>query len=200
MKLLGLTGGIGMGKSTSADWLKQQGIPVVDTDILARSIVEPGQPALDEVVKLFGPEVLAPDGTLHRKELARRVFSNEASRKQLENILHPRIREQWLAEVVRWRQEGRPCGVVVVPLLYETGAEIQFDGIVCTACTGESQRERLLKRGWSPEESARRIQSQWPVEKKLGLANYVVWTEGDLETHSAQWKRILRQFGVATSH
>lgn len=191
MKLIGLTGGIGMGKSTSADWLSRSGIPVVDTDVLAREVVAPGEPALAEVVKLLGPEVLSCDGTLQRREVAKRIFSEESLRKQLEAILHPRIRERWLAQVERWKQDRRACGVVVIPLLYETGAEAYFEAVVCTACTRESQRERLLKRGWSDQDAMRRLQAQWPVEKKIARSHFVVWTEGDLETHAAQWKHVL---------
>ncbi|MDB6034287.1 MAG: dephospho-CoA kinase [Verrucomicrobiales bacterium] len=191
MKLIGLTGGIGMGKSTSADLLSRRGIPVVDTDVLAREMVEPGQPALADVVAAFGNEVLAGDGTLQRGVLARKVFSNETLRKQLEGILHPRIRERWRSQVERWKEEGRRGGVVVIPLLFETGAESLFEAVVCTACSPSSQRERLLKRGWSEQESERRKQAQWPVEKKMSHSRFVVWTEGSLEVHAAQWQRIL---------
>jgi dephospho-CoA kinase len=191
MKLIGLTGGIGMGKSTSADLLSRRGIPVVDTDVLAREMVEPGQPALADVVAAFGNEVLAADGTLQRGVLARKVFSNETLRKQLEGILHPRIRERWRSQVERWKEEGRRGGVVVIPLLFETGAESLFKAVVCTACSPSSQRERLLKRGWSEQESERRKQAQWPVEKKMSHSRFVVWTEGSLEVHAAQWQRIL---------
>jgi dephospho-CoA kinase len=197
MQLIGLTGGIGMGKSTSADLLSRRGIPVVDTDVLAREVVGPGQPGLAEVVATFGAEVLAADGSLQRGVLARKVFSNEASRKQLEGILHPLIRERWLAQVEHWKQESRSCGVVVIPLLFETAAERLFDTIVCTACSPESQRERLLKRGWSEEESSQRIRAQWPVEKKMNQSRFVVWTEGSLEVHSAQWQRVLAYLGVS---
>ena len=199
MKLIGLTGGIGMGKSTSADLLARQGVPIIDTDAIARDIVEPGQPALLELAAAFGQDILATNGTLRRAELAKKVFGDPALRQQLEGILHPRIRERWLNQVERWRLEGRPCGVVVIPLLFETGAETQFDKIVCTACTAESQRERLLKRGWSQEESSARMRAQWPVEKKMSLSNFVVWTEGAVESHAAQWERILAGLGILQS-
>src|ERR1035441_6505066 len=99
MKVLGLTGGVGMGKSTSAQLLRDRGVRVVDTDDLARQVVEPGQPALAEVLAVFGPEIVGPDGRLRRNELARLVFADPAARRQLEAILHPRIRVLWRAQV-----------------------------------------------------------------------------------------------------
>src|SRR5438874_5574158 len=99
MKVLGLTGGIGMGKSACAQLLWQRDVPVVDTDELARKIVEPGQPALEQIQTAFGSGVIGPDGTLRRGELARLVFSSDASRKELEAILHPRIRKLWHEQV-----------------------------------------------------------------------------------------------------
>jgi dephospho-CoA kinase len=196
MKLIGLTGGIGMGKSTSADWLSRSGIPVVDTDLVARELVEPGQPSLAELAAAFGKDILTPNGALDRGALARKVFSDETLRRTLESILHPRIRERWLLEVEKWKRENRSLGVVVIPLLFETGAEAYFDQVICTACLPETQRERLVKRGWSTEESIRRIQAQWPIEQKIARARFVVWTEGSLDVHSAQWKRILSLSGV----
>src|SRR5262245_53982791 len=102
MRLIGLTGGVGMGKSTAADLLKERGIPVVDTDQLARDVVEPGQPAFNEVKERFGPGVVGPDGTLNRKALADLIFADSARRQELESILHPRIRERWLAQAALW--------------------------------------------------------------------------------------------------
>src|SRR5690242_13889514 len=107
MKVFGLTGGIGMGKSTADKLLRERGVPVVDTDMLARQIVEPGQPALAEIQQCFGPEVIGADQQLRRDELARRVFNDPVARKQLEDILHPRIRELWQEQVAIWRTEGQ---------------------------------------------------------------------------------------------
>jgi dephospho-CoA kinase len=143
MTLLGLTGGIGMGKSASADFLRARSVAVIDTDLLAREIVEPGQPALAEVQKIFGSGVIGPDGNLRRDELARRVFADSAAREQLEAILHPRIRERWRARVQTWRDESRPVAAVIIPLLYETHAESDFDAVICVACSAATQRRRL---------------------------------------------------------
>ncbi len=191
MKLLGLTGGIGMGKSTAADWLRQRGVAVVDTDLLARDVVEPGQPALDDIRRVFGAEMIAPDGRLRRDALATLVFTDEAKRRQLEAITHPRIRERWLAQAEHWRAEGKPLGVVVIPLLFETGAEKSFDAILCVACTAATQRQRLLTRGWTEQEIARRLAAQWPVEKKMAASTCVIWTEGASDSTTAQLDHIL---------
>ena len=161
MTVIGLTGGLGMGKSTSASLLEQQGIPVVDTDSLAREVVEPGQPALAEIQQTFGRGVIGSDGRLRRDETARVVFADPVKRQQLEAIVHPRIRDLWLRQVEVWRSERKPMGVVVIPLLFETDAATQFDLIICVACSAGSQWQRLLARGWSPEQIEQRIGAQW---------------------------------------
>jgi dephospho-CoA kinase len=191
MKLIGLTGGIGMGKSTSARLLQERGLPVVDTDALARELVEPGQPALAGIGETFGAEMIGPDGRLRRDVLAKVVFGDEAARKRLEGILHPRIRARWKAQVEQWRGAGREWAVVVIPLLFETHAEGEFDVIVCVACTGASQRQRLAERGWSAKEIEGRIASQQPIEQKMARSHFVVWTEGDLAVHAEQLRRII---------
>ncbi len=190
MKVFGLTGGIGMGKSTAAELLRPR-VAVVDTDDLARAVVEPGQPALAEVRALFGPEILAEDGRLRRAELARRVFADAAARQQLEAILHPRIRARWQAQIEGWRGAGKTVGVVVIPLLFETHAAAYFDATVCLACTAATQHERLLARGWTTEQIAQRRQAQWSIEEKMALADFVVWTEGPLAVLGEQLGRII---------
>jgi dephospho-CoA kinase len=191
MILIGLTGGIGMGKSTTASFLEGLGVPVIDTDLLARQIVEPGQPALAEVQRAFGDSVVGSDGRLRRDEVARIVFADDARRRQLEGILHPRIRELWLAQVEAWRAERRTIGVVVIPLLFETGAEKEFDAIICTACSASSQHRRLEARGWNAAQIEQRIASQWPLQKKMDLSRFVIWTEPRLEIHAAQVQRVV---------
>ena len=195
MKVLGLTGGIGMGKSTSARLLRAREVPVVDTDDLARQVVAPGQPALAEVLAAFGPQMAGPDGQLRRAELARCVFADPAARRRLEAILHPPIRALWRAQVETWRAEGRPLAVVVIPLLFETKAETELDLTICVACSAPTQQQRLQARGWSPEQIEQRLQAQWPVETKAARADYLVWTEADLDVHAAQIERILRRLG-----
>ncbi|MBF8285927.1 MAG: dephospho-CoA kinase [Anaerolineales bacterium] len=192
MRLFGLTGGIGMGKSTAAEILGQRGVALTDSDLIARQVVEPGQSALSEIARAFGGEMLDHAGRLRRDELARRVFADPAAREQLEGILHPRIRAVWQARVAEWRAEGCTVGVAVIPLLFETHAQSQFDATICLACSAATQRARLLARGWTPEQIEQRNRAQWPIEKKMGLADYVVWTEGSLDVLAEQLARIVR--------
>jgi len=191
MKICGLTGGVGMGKSTATEFLRARRVPVVDTDELARQFTQPGQPALAEIQAGFGPGVMASDGRLRREELARIVFADVAARQKLEAILHPRIRERWQAQIESWRRENHPLAVVVIPLLFETGAEPSFDKIICVACSAAAQRERLLARGWTPDQIRQRLAAQWPVEQKIVRSDFVVWTDGALDVHARQLEQIL---------
>lgn len=191
MKVLGITGGIGMGKSTSGELLRQRNIPVVDTDILAREVVEPGEPALKEIVTAFGPDVLEPDGRLNRGEVARRVFDSPPLREKLEAILHPRIRERWLAQIDAWRTQGHPVAAVIIPLLFETRAQQACDAVICVACSREAQQKRLRARGWIAEQISQRLAAQWPTAKKIEAADFVIWTESTLDVHAVQLDRIL---------
>jgi dephospho-CoA kinase len=191
LKVLGLTGGIGMGKSTAARLFRSRGTAVVDTDDLARQVVEPGQPALARICEVFGTEIIGVDARLRRDELARRVFADPQARRRLEEILHPPIRDLWRAQVESWRAEGRPLAVVVIPLLFETGAESELDSTVCVACSTRTQTERLKARGWSGAEIEQRLRAQLPIETKIARAHYVIWTEGDLDVHAEQLTRIV---------
>jgi dephospho-CoA kinase len=191
MKICGLTGGLGMGKTTAARLLRERGAQIADTDELARQIVQPGQPALAQIQSTFGKDIVAADGQLRRDELARIVFADAAARKKLEAILHPRIRKRWLAQIETWRGENRALAVVAIPLLFETRVESHFDKIICVACSAPTQRQRLLSRGWTPEQIEQRIAAQWPVEQKIARADFVVWTDGALDAHARQIDRIL---------
>ncbi len=191
MKVCGLTGGMGMGKSTAARYLQTRGIPVVDTDELARQLAEPGQAAFGEIRAEFGSQVIDTDGQLRRDELARIVFADAPARKKLEAILHPRIRERWLAQIEDWRGDNQPLAIVVIPLLFETQAEASFNKIICAASSASAQRERLQARGWTAHQIEQRLAAQWPVEQKIARSDFVVWTDGALEVHTQQLDRIL---------
>jgi len=193
MKTYGLTGGVGMGKSAAADILRGFSVPVVDTDDIARRLVQPGEPALAEIQAAFGNEIVDADGRLRRSELARIIFADPAEREKLEAILHPRIRTAWLAQVESFRKNNPPLAVVVVPLLFETRAESLFDKVVCVACSAASQQQRLLARGWDAEHIQQRLAAQWPVAVKIARADFVVWTEGSVEVHRQQWQQILKK-------
>ncbi len=191
MKVCGLTGGVGMGKSTAAGFLLTSGVRVIDTDDLARELVQPGEPALTEIVVAFGKEILGAEGQLQRAELARRIFASAPARQKLEAILHPRIRARWAAQIEAWRRENCPLAVVVIPLLFETAAEKHFDKILCVACSPAAQQARLRERGWPPEQILQRIAAQLPVEQKIARSHHVLWTEGTLEVHRRQITTIL---------
>jgi dephospho-CoA kinase len=199
VKLLGITGGVGMGKSTAGQLLRQRGVEVADTDLLARRLTEPGQPALQEIVQRFGPQVLSADGQLNRAELARVVFADVGARSDLEAILHPRIRAAWEAEAQSWRAAGREIGAILIPLLFETGAAPRFDAVICVACSEASQWRRLRLRGWSDDQIRQRLAAQWLVERKIGRSDFVVWTDTNLEAHAAQLERVVFQRPLTSS-
>jgi len=182
-----------MGKSTAGQWLQQQGVAVADTDVMARQLTEPGQPALQEIAQRFGGAVLSSDGKLNRAELARIVFADAGARGDLEAILHPRIRAAWEAEAQGWEAAGRAFAAILIPLLFETGTESRFDAVVCVACSDSSQLARLRQRGWSDDQIQRRIAAQWPVKEKIERSDFLIWTDTTLETHAAQLKRVVFQ-------
>lgn len=182
-----------MGKSTVGKLLEQRGVAVVDTDVLARQLVEPGQPALLEIQKLFGPSILGSDGRLDRGQLARQIFGNTQARQDLEAILHPPIRAAWEAEVQRWRAEGRAQGAVIIPLLFETKAAPLFTSTICVVCSAATQMQRLRERGWSAEEIKQRLDAQLPAEKKLAQSDFAIWTDTTLEAVDAQLEKICKK-------
>lgn len=195
-----------MGKSTAATLLAQRGITIVDTDLLARQLVEPGQPAIAEIRDAFGAEMIAPDGALRRDLLARRVFSDSDARKTLEHILHPRIRLLWQFQLTQWRASNTQTPqhsnmqffCVVIPLLFETRAETEVDASLCIACSPATQQKRLASRGWNDDQINQRIKSQLPVEEKMARADYVVWNEGSHEVLGAQLDCVLHSVARRT--
>ena len=192
MKIFGMTGGIGMGKSTAGELLRRRGIAVIDTDVLAHEAVEPGQPALAEIISHFGSAVVHSDGRLDREKMAQIVFAQPQARKELEEILHPRIRAAWQAQVATWAKEGRTLCVVTIPLLFETEASALFAATVCVACSSSSQWARLRHRGWDSNQIRRRIAAQLPVHKKIAAADFLIWTDTPLDVHEAQLERVFR--------
>lgn len=190
MLKIGLTGGIGMGKTAVSDFLQLRGEPIIDTDVLARELVAPGQPALGEISRTFGTAMLRADGTLDRKALAEVVFANLEKRKILEAILHPRIRDAWKSWLRDRASESVRRSVVVIPLLFETAAEKELDLTICVASSLETQCDRLRARGWSEDEIARRAQAQMDIRQKMDLANRVVWNDSSLDVCHAQVDRI----------
>ena len=198
MVLLGVTGGIGMGKSASGELIAGMGIPWVDADAIARDVALPGSEAVTEIVRTFGPQVVDETGALRRDRLAARIFPDPELRRRLEEILHPRISAVWRRSVENWRRQRTPIAAVVIPLLYEKTYESEFSRIICLACTDATQRRRLQERGWSVNQIRMRNAAQMPVVDKMARADFVVWTEGSLGCLRSQWMRILGRFEPAT--
>ena len=190
-RVLGLTCGVGMGKSTAARLLKKVGLPVVDSDDLAREAVHPGTEGLAEIADEFGEGFLKADGSLDRDKMASKVFQDEAARKRLEAIIHPRVRTVWEKQIDQWREQKRPVGVVVIPLLFEVDLQDSFDAVLCVACTANTQRARLRERNWDDAQITARIAAQMDIAQKMDLADHVLWNEGAPELLMDQMKEIL---------
>jgi dephospho-CoA kinase len=135
-------------------------------------------------------------GNLRRDWLAKRVFSDPSARKQLEEILHPRIRQLWQEQAKDWRTRQYPVCVVAIPLLFETKAETEFDGVICIACSAGTQKTRLRARDWSDQQIQQRIGAQMPVDQKIARAARVIWTEGSMAVHAAQLDLILAAYAA----
>ena len=177
---VGLTGGVASGKSTVAEVLRDLGAVVVDSDVLAREVVEPGTAGLAAVVAEFGPEVLTPEGRLDRARLGAIVFADPARREALEAIIHPLVRVR-SAEIAG----AAPPGALVVhdiPLLVETGQQRDFDAVVVVDLPAELQLERAVRdRGWSEQEARSRIWAQAAREERLAAATHVIDNSGTRE-------------------
>lgn len=187
--VIGLTGSIGSGKSAVAALLAKLGATVVDADVLAREIVEPGKPALRKIVKAFGETVLNPDKTLNRKALGEIIFSDREKRTVLEAITHPKIRELWLEKLAEAKASGSSRIIVyVVPLLFESKKRYpELDKILVVAASERTCLYRIMARDKLTEEQAfLRIRSQLPISEKIKKADFVVMNEGDLRSLEEQ--------------
>jgi dephospho-CoA kinase len=195
--LIGLTGGIATGKSTAARFFREAGAEVVDADRLARSVVEPGRPALEEIRAEFGLSVIRPDGSLDRAALAARVFGDEEARGRLNRIVHPRVEEEAQREVSRIRQAD-PGAVIVydVPLLFEGARADRFDAVVVVYVPREEQLRRVRARdGLTEEEALARLASQMDIEEKARRADFVLDNTGSPEDLRRGVERLLDRIG-----
>lgn len=182
MLRMGLTGGIASGKSAVAAMLRDLGFPVLDADSLAHRLIEPGQPAYEEVVREFGPGIKDGQGRVDRAKLGAIVFADRAKLDRLNAIVHPRVGEAVFRQFDKWSQQGtRDAAFVEAALLIESGIHKSLDGLVVAWCEPEQQLERLEARGLSEKEARRRIAAQMPVEEKLGLATEKIDCSGSLE-------------------
>ncbi|HEX9693933.1 MAG TPA: dephospho-CoA kinase [Actinomycetota bacterium] len=192
MLLVGLTGGIGTGKSTVARMLEKRGAVVFDADVLARQAVAPGTPGFEEVVERFGPNVLAPGGGLDREALASIVFSDPAARSDLEGIVHPEVRRMFAEGCEEYRDSDRVV-VFSAPLLVETGMHTAFDLLIVVSAPVATQIERLMRgRGMAERDVQARIAAQLPLEAKAEVADVLVDNEGTLEDLEGEVERVWR--------
>ena len=191
-----LTGGIGSGKSTVAQFLRSRGAVVVDADAIAREIVEPGQPALKEIRESFGPGVIDTDGRLDRARLAEIVFADADALARLNSITHPRIAERSAELLAR-----APSDAVVVydmPLLVEQGpaALAGWDRIIVVDCPDDTRLERLVERGLDADDAGRRISAQATREERLAVADVIIDNSGDLSALESQLDRLWAEWAV----
>jgi dephospho-CoA kinase len=176
--IIGLTGGIASGKSTVAGFFAELGVPIVDTDVIARDIVATGEPALDEIRNTFGDIVFAEDGSLDRARLRAIVFKDDPRRAELESILHPRIRDRAFQQAA---MVSGPYVIIVVPLLFESPMKDAMERILVVDCSEETQLKRLTERDRESEEQARRmIAAQASRADRLSIADDVISSDKDL--------------------
>lgn len=187
MKLIGLTGGIGSGKSTVAELLVQEGWVLVDADRIARDIVEPGQPALTELAEAFGQDILLPDGSLDRGLLASRAFASAEKTAVLNSITHPRIQEETQARFEAARQGGAEFVVYDMPLLVDKGLHKDMDATIVLDVDAEERVRRLVEyRGLEETDARRRIAAQIPDDVRRAAADFVIDNNGPREALDGQ--------------
>jgi len=184
--LVGLTGGIGSGKSTVATRLVLQGAELLDADQIAREVVEPGKPAYRKIVEHFGAEILDDEGFIDRPKLGAIVFRDDAKRAVLNELTHPRVADE-VASRLELLQAFDGVVILDVPLLVEAGATRAYEAVVVVAAKPDTQLRRLVElRGMSQSEAQARIDAQSPLEDKLAVATHVIWNEGSMdELHAA---------------
>ncbi|KAF8889879.1 CoaE-domain-containing protein [Infundibulicybe gibba] len=194
MLVIGLTGGIATGKSTVANLLRAKHIPIVDADVLARQVVEPGTRGLASIVKAFGRDILLPDGSLDRKKLGTVIFNDEAKRKILNSIVHPAVRRSTLWQVLTYWIKGEKYCIVDVPLLIEGGLWRWVGKVVVVYCSAEIQLRRLMNRdGSTQEDASSRLKSQIPISQKVEYADLVIDNSGSRQDLDAQVDSLVRQ-------
>jgi dephospho-CoA kinase len=196
MKLVGLTGGVGSGKSTVAEMMRELGADVVDADEATHAVYEPGSPGFDAVVREFG-EAFVAGGRIDRLRLGELVFSDDDARRRLNSIVHPLVREWMAQKTAEAAERGAEVVVQDVPLLFENGLERLFSSVVLVYVPEEVQIERLVSsRGFTPERARAMIAAQMPIENKRGLAHHVINNSGKREDTLAQVKAVWKQLAA----
>ncbi|WP_318240998.1 dephospho-CoA kinase [Ureibacillus galli] len=195
--IIGLTGSIASGKSTVANMLKDYGLPIVDADLVARIVVEPGTPTLQKIVEAFGEVALTEDGAMNRQKIGEIIFNDEEKRKQLNSIIHPAIRQEMLRQRDEHVAKGAQTVIMDIPLLFESKLQHFVDKILVVSVTEETQLKRLMERNQlSEQEATARISSQLPLSIKEQGADAVINNNGTIEETAEQLQRILRNWEV----
>jgi dephospho-CoA kinase len=198
MLVVGLTGGIGSGKTTVANLFAELGVPIIDTDLIARQLVEPGKPALADIVRQFGDEILQADGELDRSRLADISFRDKALRLRLEAILHPAIRQEMLRQLENLQAA---YAIVVIPLLVETGQSQGLDRVLLVDCPEAEQITRVSKRDGRPLQQIQAIlQSQATRQQRQAIADDVILNGGSLDDLRQQVRQLDHKYRNLTSH
>ncbi len=193
--IIGLTGGIASGKSTVANMIKSQGIPVVDADLIAREVVEKGEEAFQQLIEQFGTEIINNEGSLDRKKLGAIVFHDEKKRLLLNEIVHPAIRNRMLQKVKQLKNEGYQTIVLDIPLLFESKLTFMVEKIIVVYVDLELQKERLKQRDqFTDTEVAARIAAQMPLTEKISLADEVIHNHRSFEETKQQLVSILKKW------
>lgn len=194
MQLYGLTGGIASGKSTVSAMFREAGIPVIDADELAREVVEPGQPALEEIARRF-PGTVSPEGRLDRAQLGARIFADPGERAALNAIIHPRIQALAMERTAALAQGGAPVALYDAALLIENRLHEGLAGVILVSCPEDVQRARLMARNGLTEAQAReRIASQMSLTQKRPFATWIIDNGGDLEATRAQVEKVISEW------
>jgi dephospho-CoA kinase len=187
MRIFGLTGNIGSGKSAVAAMLREAGIPVLDADRISREVTAPGGRAYDYVVQAFGGEIVREDGTIDRKRLGEIVFADPASRERLERITHPAILEAMKEAIAGIGREGHRAVVVEATLIHESGRKGLFDAVISVTCDRETAISRLAARdGMSRVQAEARLRAQMDADRKAGASEYVIDNSGGIESTRRQ--------------
>lgn len=195
--IIGLTGSIASGKSTISAMLKEKGFPIIDADLVARQVVEPGTANLQEIERVFGPVVMNEDGTLNRDSLGQLIFHDPAKRKQLNDLMHPAIRSEMLRMRDELFEQGQKTIIMDIPLLFESRLQHFVNKILVVSVTEEMQLHRLMNRNsLSKEEAETRIQSQLPISEKEKGADAVIYNDGSIDQSKVQLERILAEWDI----
>lgn len=191
--IIGLTGGIGCGKSEAAKCLKSLGAAHIDADGISRELTAPGGDALPAIREKFGDEVFCEDGTLDRAVLGRVVFASEPHRRMLEGIIHPLVQSRTLAEIEAAGARGDKVVILDVPLLYETGMDVLCDETWVVSAGPETQLSRVMQRGLTAEQAQARIDSQMPAEERNAKATRIINTDRPVERTQAELTNLYHQ-------